>query len=93
MSWLEKLIFFLGFLIILIPPAVVFGLQNRFWLMGIYLGALFLVFGLLHIFYCSNCINFACPLNAVKKKEREKFFDKNPVVKEAWKNERKSGRA
>ncbi len=84
MSWLENIIFFLGFLIILIPPAIVFGLQKRFCFMGIYLGVLLLVFGLLHIFYCSHCINFACPLNAIKKKEREEFFDKNPDVKKAW---------
>ena len=53
--------------------------------MGIYLGVLLLVFGLLHIFYCSYCINSAYPLNAEKKKDCKEFFDKNSVVKEAWK--------
>jgi len=84
MSLMESIIFFAGFIIILAPPAIVLGLQERFWLMGIYLGALILVFSLLHIFYCRHCINFACPLNAVKKKDREEFFEKNPGVKDAW---------
>ena len=86
LSWFENFIFFLGFMIILLPPAVVFGLQNHFWLMGIYIIVLIIVFLMLHLFYCRHCINFACPLNAVKKKDREEFFDKNPAVKEAWKN-------
>lgn len=88
MSVMETIIFFLGFIIILFPPAIFFGLQDRFWLMGIYLLSLIVAFGLLHVFFCSRCINFACPLNAVRKNEREEFFDKNPIVKEFWKNDK-----
>ena len=83
MNFLETFIFFLGFILIMVPPALAFGLTERFLLMGIYLALLAVAFLGLHLFYCKRCINFACPLNAVKTKEREEFLEKNPVVKEA----------
>ena len=85
MSFIEKLVFFVGLIITAGTPMLTFGLQKRFWLMGIYIFAVILGFAFLHIFLCKHCMNFACPMNAVKKKDREEFFDKNPVVKEAWK--------
>lgn len=82
MSRMETIVFFLGFILIFVPPVVLTGLQQRFWLMGIYLASLILAFSLLYIFYCSRCINFVCPLNAVDKKIRKKFVEKNPGGKE-----------
>ena len=35
-------------------------------------------------FMCSQCMNFACPLNRVDEKVRGQFFDKNPTIAEAW---------
>ena len=35
-------------------------------------------------FMCSQCMNFACPINRVDEKTRGHFFDKNPVVAAAW---------
>ncbi|MCF7832134.1 MAG: hypothetical protein K9N05_00985 [Candidatus Marinimicrobia bacterium] len=84
MSFMEKFIFFAGLIIIFSAPAAAFGLQERFWFMGIYIFAVILGFAFLHIFLCKHCMNFACPMNAVKKKDREDFFDKNPGVKDAW---------
>ncbi|MCK4813252.1 MAG: hypothetical protein KAT14_04870 [Candidatus Marinimicrobia bacterium] len=81
MSPMETIVFFLGFILILIPPAVLAGLQQHFWLMGTYLVFLVLVFSLLHVFYCSHCINFVCPLNVVNKRIRQEFVEKNPNVK------------
>jgi hypothetical protein len=83
MSFLETFFFFLGFVLIFLTPALAYGLMNRWWLMGIYLMVITGTFVLLHFFYCKHCINFACPLNAVKKKDRADFLDKNPVVKDA----------
>ncbi len=79
MNFLEILIFFLGFVLLMIPPALAYGLTQRWWLMGIYLALLVIAFLCLHLFYCKRCINFVCPLNAVKKNERDKFLEKNQV--------------
>jgi hypothetical protein len=33
---------------------------------------------------CSRCMNFACPFNHVDQAVRDAFFDRNPVVAQAW---------
>lgn len=33
---------------------------------------------------CSQCINFACPLNSVGEDMRTSFFERNPSVAKAW---------
>ena len=33
---------------------------------------------------CSDCINFACPLNRVSKSIRDEFLKRNPIIKSAW---------
>ena len=38
----------------------------------------------LKMFMCSQCINFACPLNSVKEEVRYQFFIRNPSIAEAW---------
>ena len=38
----------------------------------------------LKMFLCTQCMNFACPLNGVPDPVRVKFFERNPVVAEAW---------
>ena len=78
MSLMEKLIFFLGFVLVMAPAGLAYGLTQRWWLMGIYLGIVAIAFLMLHLFYCKRCINFACPLNAVKKLMKEEFNKKNP---------------
>jgi hypothetical protein len=35
-------------------------------------------------FMCSQGMNFACPLNCVYEKVCGQFFDKNPIIVEAW---------
>jgi hypothetical protein len=34
--------------------------------------------------YCSQCMNFACPLNHVDETVRVEFFKRNPIVAQAW---------
>ncbi|OIO95870.1 MAG: hypothetical protein AUK03_04660 [Anaerolineae bacterium CG2_30_64_16] len=34
--------------------------------------------------FCSQCMNFACPLNHVSEEVRTEFFKRNPMVAEAW---------
>jgi adenine C2-methylase RlmN of 23S rRNA A2503 and tRNA A37 len=40
----------------------------------------------LKTFFCTQCMNFACPLNAVDAETRDRFFKQNPVVLNAWKD-------
>ena len=38
-------------------------------------------------YFCTHCINFSCPLNKVPEETVEKYLDKNPVMKAAWKGD------
>jgi len=42
-------------------------------------------FYILKFYYCSRCVNFACPFNRVSIEIRRAYLDKNPVMKEALK--------
>lgn len=85
MSLNEKIIFYLGFTIILIYPITFFILENSYIFLGLYFVFIVLSKLALNKYYCTHCINFACPLNNVNEEIRNKFFSKNPVVNEAWK--------
>lgn len=88
MSVMEKLVFFTGLGIVFFYPLPFFFLKSGLVyliLLGVYAVTLSGSLILLKTIYCSYCMNFACPLNRVDQEIREKFFDKNPVVKEAWK--------
>jgi hypothetical protein len=41
----------------------------------------------LRMFLCSQCMNFACPLNRVKDEVRREFFERNPKIAGAWTND------
>jgi hypothetical protein len=58
------------------------GLQ--FFLLIVYLltAAGFLM--TLRQYFCSRCMNFACPLNTVNDKHRDLFFARNPEIAKAW---------
>jgi len=36
---------------------------------------------------CTDCINFACPLNRVPREIMTQFMNKNPLIKKAWEKE------
>lgn len=87
MSMTEKIIFKAGAIIIFAYPIPFLILKLEllsYILLGIYGVLISTAFFLLKKYYCSYCINFACPLNNVDNKIREKFFSKNQVVKDAW---------
>ena len=81
----EKMVFYSGFIIIALYPIVFFILGNNYLFLGLYCILLFIGKQVLHRYYCSCCINFACPLNATSQKIRTRFFDKNPVLHDARK--------
>jgi len=84
MSLIEKTVFLGGFVIIWGYPlfCLIFGLQ---WFLlivyGLTVGGFFMT---LKVFLCSQCMNFACPLNTVEAEIRRDFFYRNPEVAKAW---------
>lgn len=84
MTFMEKVVFFSGFLIIWGYPLIflVFGLQ--WFLLIVYVASTSGFFIILKTYLCSQCMNFACPLNAVDDKTRRGFFERNPDVAKAW---------
>lgn len=82
----EKTIFFGGFVFVWGYPLPIFILAEQLFLLIIYLLATAGFFIILSVFMCSKCMNFACPLNHVDKRVREKFFEKNPAAGESWRN-------
>jgi hypothetical protein len=85
MSLNEKAIFYLGFIVIFIYPVIFFILENSYILLGLYVISIIIFKLLLNKYYCSCCINFACPFNNVDKEIRNIFFSKNSIVEIAWK--------
>ncbi|TXT60827.1 MAG: conserved membrane protein of unknown function [Promethearchaeota archaeon] len=81
---LEKIQFIIGALILVGFP-VPFLIIGELWISFILLiigVSLWLL--ILQSKVCTDCINFACPLNRVPKTIRDDFFRKNPVIKKAW---------
>ncbi len=84
----EVFIFFAGFASLLIFPMVIMVTSSQ-WLLLF----LILVTGVsstttLLRSFCSQCFNFACPLNRVPQSVRDQFFERNPTVAEAWEYEK-----
>lgn len=88
MTTIEKTIFFTSFAIVWGYPLVILLLSRQLLLLVVYAMTTTGFFMTLINFMCSQCMNFACPLNQVDGKVRQQFFDKNPVVAEAWKKSR-----
>ncbi len=59
-------------------------------LLGLYLLLTAGFFMTLKMFLCTQCMNFACPLNGVPDPVRVKFFECNPVVADAWNHNSKA---
>ncbi len=85
MSIFEKIVFYTGFIIILSPPIILLILQKSYLFLILYMILIIAWKLALKVFYCNRCINFACPFNNVNGEIRNKFFNKNPVVRDAWK--------
>jgi hypothetical protein len=81
----EKAVFFAGLAIIFLSPIFFMILSNDLLMLAVY--GVLLIAGAYSMtqFLCRQCMNFACPLNRVDRKVRERFFMHNPVVQDAWK--------
>lgn len=88
MSLTERIIFLSGMISIFVYPIPFFFMKAgtlSYILWGMYVALIIFGFSILKRKYCSFCMNFACPFNEVENEAREKFFEKNPIVKAAWK--------
>ncbi|MCP4639948.1 MAG: hypothetical protein GY851_05935, partial [bacterium] len=86
MSLAEKVVFLGGFVVVWGYPVPFFAIAGFWYLLGLYIFLTAGFFTTLKMFLCSQCMNFACPLNGVPDSARSLFFDRNPVVAEAWKD-------
>ena len=84
MTITEKIIFFSGFLVVWGYPVLFLIFNLQLFLLLVYLITTTGFFMTLKVFLCSQCMNFACPLNCVNDVNRDQFFDRNPSVAKAW---------
>lgn len=84
MSRVETIIFLGGFVLIWGYPLVFLILGMRWFLLLVYAMTTAGFFMTLKLSFCSQCMNFACPLNGVDAATRQAFRERNPEIAEAW---------
>ncbi|MDM8536017.1 hypothetical protein QUF70_04620 [Desulfobacterales bacterium HSG17] len=82
MTKVENIIFLGSFLIIWGYPLIILTVSLQIFLLILYAMTTCGFFVTLKIYMCSQCMNFACPLNSVE--DRSEFFKRNPSVARAW---------
>ena len=80
----EKVVFLGGFVLVWGFPIVFLAYGLQLFLLLVYLVTVAGFFMTLKSFLCTQCINFACPLNRVGEDVRALFFERNPRIAEAW---------
>ncbi|MFZ0448212.1 MAG: hypothetical protein WAL98_03135 [Desulfatiglandaceae bacterium] len=78
MTLVEKIVFFGGFVIIWGYPLFFLIMLFQLFLLVTYSITVAGFFMTLKRFFCSQCMNFACPLNGVEDLSREQFLRRNP---------------
>ncbi|HKI48277.1 MAG TPA: hypothetical protein VKA69_03055 [Desulfobacteria bacterium] len=84
MTFLEKVVFYAGFVFIYGYPIIFLIAGAQLFLLLVYLLSIGGFYMTLRAFFCSRCMNFACPLNTVRNDVRMRFFERNPEIAEAW---------
>jgi hypothetical protein len=84
MSSTERLIFEGGMLLILAYPLAFLVFYSQWLLLALLLLTGAAGFVTLKRSFCSQCMNFACPLNTVDEEIRNLFFKRNPLIAAAW---------
>lgn len=85
MSTAEKVVFFGGLVVVWGYPLAFLVVGGLWLLLGLYALLTTGFFVTLKMFLCSQCMNFACPLNGVPNPVRFLFFERNPSIGRAWK--------
>lgn len=84
MTFWEKVIFLAGLVLVWGYPLIFLIAKFQVFLLIVYLLSVAGFFMTLRTFLCSQCMNFACPLNTVENEVRSGFFERNPEVAKAW---------
>jgi hypothetical protein len=84
MSRMETFWFFSGFVVILVYPLVFLLIGAQWFLLAMYVLTAAGAAVTLLTSFCSQCMNFACPLNRVDGTTRWAFFERNPTIAQAW---------
>jgi hypothetical protein len=84
MSAVEKIVFLGGLAIAFGYPLIFLVLGRQWLLLALYALASAGFFATLKLLMCSQCMNFACPLNSVGEAARDLFFERNPSVATHW---------
>ena len=85
MSRMETFWFIGGFVVILGYPLVFLLIGAQWFLLAMYVLTTVGAIVTLLMSFCSQCMNFACPLNRVDDATRQAFFERNLTVAQAWK--------
>jgi hypothetical protein len=84
MTGTEKFVFEAGLLLIFGYPLAFLLMGLQWFLLAIYLLTTVSFYVTLRHSFCSQCMNFACPLNLTNDQVRAAFFERNPIVARAW---------
>ncbi len=84
MSAIENMTFFGGLAVVWCYPLPFLWIGELWFLLALYFLTNAAFFATLKLFLCSQCMNFACPLNSVGESTRDQFFQRNPSVAEHW---------
>jgi hypothetical protein len=84
MSPIEKAVFFAGLGLIAGYPLIFLLVGAQWLLLALFAVTLAGMASLMSSWMCARCMNFACPLNRVDWTTRVIFFDRNPIVAQAW---------
>ncbi len=84
MTGRERIVFLAGFVLVWGYPIVFLVSGFQWFLLLVYLTTVAGFFMTVKTFLCTQCINFACPLNRVGEDVRMMFFERNPRIAKAW---------
>jgi hypothetical protein len=87
MSGTEKLAFWSGLWAVVGYPLVVLSVGQEWILLAAYLVAVPAAYVAMRRNMCTQCMNFACPLNRVGVEAKSLFLALNPGIAEAWREE------
>jgi hypothetical protein len=85
MSTAERVVFFAGLVAVFGYPVGFLAAGGLWFLLALYLLVTAAFAVTLKRFLCSQCMNFACPLNSVPQHVRVLFWESNPRIGKAWK--------
>jgi len=87
MSGLEKGLLWSGFAAVWGYPLALLLAGTQWSMLSVYVVSCAGFFSMLKRLLCSQCVNFACPLNGVDDAVRQAFFARNPAIAGAWRDD------